>query len=148
MLVHTYTHRGIFNRLVLSAYTHAHTHKEEYPTDYIRIFVMFPFSTYFLIYEFDFYKNFFVLNVLLCASFHIMHFICLFKYKTTIICGGTWLPNQIYHHQMWNQKYTPNNHTTTPSFPHIVPWFNIKCLEGVMLPWIERVAAGKQYIWL
>ena len=40
--IHTRTHRGIFNRLVLVTYTHAHT--EEYSTDYIRIFVMFSFS--------------------------------------------------------------------------------------------------------
>ena len=52
VLVQTCTHTGIFNRLVLV--THTRTHKEEYSTDYIRLYVIFPFFMYFLIHKFNF----------------------------------------------------------------------------------------------
>ena len=68
VLVHACTHRGIFNRLVLVTYTHAHTY--EYSTDYIRIFVMFPFSC--ISWYIDLTLYCFVLYVLLYASFHVL----------------------------------------------------------------------------
>ena len=57
VLVHTYTHWNIHQTHV--SYIHSRTHPEEYSTDYIRIFVMFPFSCIFL------YINS-ILFVLLC----------------------------------------------------------------------------------
>ena len=41
---HTHTHRNIQQTHVKYIHTHTHTHTEEYSTVCFRIFVMFPFS--------------------------------------------------------------------------------------------------------